>query len=473
MSIFAAVDLGASSGRVLRVTIAPSRLDAVEVYRFPNQPRLLDGALRWDFAAIEAGVLAGLERAGPLDGVRSLDGIGIDSWAVDYGLVGEDGTLLADPVCYRDGRTEPVVTRVHQAISAERLYTITGTQHQSFNTLFQLCADTDRSARVLLIPDLLSWRLTGVAGTELTNASTTGLLDPRARTWSPEIAAATGIDVARFPPLRSCETGAGYSSRFRAPVFAVGSHDTASAVAGVPATTNDFAYISSGTWSLVGVELDAPVLTSASREANFSNELGVDGTVRFLKNLSGLWLLQECLRSWGVSGGKLAGLLAAAAGAPARRSVIDVADRRFLSPGDMPGRIAAASREREQPEPRSRPETVRCILDSLAVAYRDAIDAAVALSGRRASVLHVVGGGARNELLCQLTADATGLPVIAGPAEAAALGNALTQARAAGALDGGLAESRALIAGTLPLMRYEPSAGLRILATEPGGDLGP
>lgn len=448
MAVFAAVDLGASSGRVLRVRVAPGVLEAVEVYRFRNQPRVTGGALRWDFGAIEAGVLTGLRRAG------SLDGIGIDSWAVDYGVAGPDGQLLDDPVCYRDDRTSAAVDAVHQAISRERLYAITGIQHQPFNTLFQLRADSCRPGRVLMIPDLLSYRLTGVAGTELTNASATGLLDPRTRTWSAEIAVATGIDVARFPPLRSHGTTGGDWAGV--PVYVVGSHDTASAVAGVPASRPDVAYISCGTWSLVGVELSEPVLTDASREANFTNELGVDGTVRYLKNLSGLWLLQECLRSWGLAESALPGLLAAAASSPARRSVIDTADPRFLSPGDMPSRIAAACRSGGQPEPRSRPEAVRCVLDSLAESYRRAVLSAVSLSGHPVSAIHLVGGGARNELLCQLTADTTGLPVVAGPAEATALGNALTQARAAGVLSGGLAESRALIAATQPLHRYEP-----------------
>jgi rhamnulokinase len=447
MAIFAAVDIGASGGRVLRVSVAPGRLAAVETHRFAHAARISDGALRWDFTAISAGMLAGLDRA------DQVDGIGIDTWAVDYGLVDDSGELLADPVCYRDSRFAAAVPRVHAAITPERLYEITGIQHQPFNTLFQLAADPERSARVMLIPDLLAYRLTGVAATELTNASTTGLLDARTRGWSPEIAAATGTDVTRFPPLHHPITTNGWSQRYRSPVYVVGTHDTASAVAAVPAAGPDFAYISCGTWSLVGVELSSPVLTPRARSANFTNELGIDGTVRFLKNLAGLWLLSECLRAWNLSDADLPDLLAAAAAVPGGQSLFDTADERFLPPGNMPARIAAAC----QHPPRSRPEFVRAILDSLAAAYRDAIDEAVRLSGRSVSVVHLVGGGARNDLLCQLTADATGLPVVAGPAEATALGNALAQARAAGILPGGLPETRSLVAQTQPLRHYTPA----------------
>lgn len=456
---FAAVDLGASSGRVIRGLVGSDRIELAEVHRFPNTPVTEGAALTWDFAAIEAGARRGLELAGPLDG------IGIDAWAVDYGLIGADGGLLGNPVHYRDTRTQGVPERVHQKISARRLYALTGIQHQPFNTVFQLAAaagspELEAAERILLIPDLLSYRLTGVAGTEVTNASTTGLLDPVSRTWSQEIAQAAGIDTVKFAPLRGATgTPAGFASHLGAsvPVYAVGSHDTASAVAAVPATTQNFAYISSGTWSLVGLELTEPVLTEASRQANFTNELGIDGTVRYLRNVMGLWLLQECLRAWGAEA-QLTALLAAAAGSPPRRSIIDATDPAFLAPGDMPGRIAAACVAAGEPEPRTRVDVVRCILDSLALAYRDALAEAMRLTGRTVDVVHIVGGGALNELLCQLTADACRLPVIAGPIEAAALGNILIQARSAGVLDGSLADLRALIAATATLRRYEPSS---------------
>jgi rhamnulokinase len=454
---FAAVDLGASGGRVIRGLIGPDRIELGDVHRFPNTPLTVRGALRWDFAAVERGAREGLRLAGPVAG------IGIDSWAVDYGLLDADGRLLDDPVHYRDRRTEDVPEQVFERISASRLYQLTGIQQQPFNTIHQLyaareTAEFKAAARILMIPDLLSHRLTGVAGTEITNASTTGLLDPVTRSWSAEVADAVGVDPGLFAPLREPGGPAGFAREFDAPVYTVGSHDTASAVAAVPAVGEDFAYISSGTWSLVGVELREPVRTEASRAANFTNELGVDGTVRYLRNVMGLWLLQECLRTWGREG-ELSGLLDAAAHAPARRSLVDAADPVFLAPGEMPARIAEYCRASGQPVPRDHAETVRCILDSLAEAYRRAVHEAVELSGARVDVVHIVGGGARNTLLCQLTADAVGLPVIAGPAEAAAIGNLLVQARAAGAVSGGLEELRALVARTQTLRRFEPSSG--------------
>ena len=457
---FAAVDLGASSGRVIRGLIGADRLELAEAHRFANTPLTSAhpaGRLRWDFAALEQGTREGLRLAGPLEGV------GIDAWAVDCGLLDASGRLIANPVHYRDRRTEAVPEQVFARISARRLYEITGIQHQPFNTLHQLfaargTAEFKAAERILMIPDLLAYRLSGVAGTEVTNASTTGLLDPATRTWSPEIAAAVGLDLAMFAPLSEPGEPAGIDLDSGVPLYVVGSHDTASAVAAVPATGGNFAYISSGTWSLVGVELDAPVLSEASRAANFTNELGVDGTVRYLRNVMGLWLLQECLRTWEKEA-ELAALLEAAANATPRRSLVDAADPVFLAPGDMPARIAKACLDADQPTPRDEAETVRCILDSLAEAYKRAIEEAAQLSGHRVDIVHIVGGGARNELLCQLTADATGLPVIAGPEEAAAVGNLLVQARAAGVIRGGLPELRDLVARTQPLRRFEPSCG--------------
>lgn len=452
---FAAIDLGASTGRVIQAVVGPDRLDTAEVHRFANEPRSLRDALRWDFSALERGAREGLRRVGPVDG------IGIDSWAVDYGLLDSDGRLIDDPVHYRDRRTQGVPEQIFQHVSAQRLYQLTGIQNQPFNTVHQLYAERlsarfKAAARILMIPDLLCWKLTGVAGTEVTNASTTGLLNPATRAWEAEIANALGIGLDKFPSLREPGEPAGFSADFQAPVFAVASHDTASAVAAIPATVSDFGYISCGTWSLVGVELRQPVLTEQSRAANFTNELGIDGTVRYLRNVTGLWLLQECLRAWGVSEAQLPALLAAAGAAPARRSLIDATDPAFVPPGRMPERIARACRAAGQPEPRTEVHTVRCILDSLADAYRRALDDATRLSGRRVDVVHLVGGGARNRLLCQLTADATGLPVVAGPVEAAALGNTLIQARAAGAVHGKLDDLRALVAATQRLHRYEP-----------------
>jgi rhamnulokinase len=311
-----------------------------------------------------------------------------------------------------------------------------------------------------MIPDLLAYWLTGQAGAEITNASTTSLFDVRAQTWATGLIEKAGLPPRIFPPLRRPGEVIGpilgpNGPGSELPLIAVCSHDTASAVAGVPAGRPGFAYISSGTWSRAGVELAAPVLSEASRAANFTNETGIDGTIRYLRNLTGLWLLQESLRCW--PGSSLDDLLAGAARVPRLRFVIDPDDPVFVPPGDMPGRIAAWLAARGEALPDGPAETVRCILDSLALAYRRAIAEAQSLSGQHADVVHIVGGGARNALLCQLTADATGLPVIAGPAEATALGNVLVQARALGAAPGDLAGMRALIRSTMPLRSFSPA----------------
>ncbi|WNM33154.1 rhamnulokinase family protein [Streptomyces sp. Li-HN-5-11] len=458
---YAAVDLGASSGRVMAGRVGPDSLELTEAHRFPNRPVRLPEGLRWDVLALYAGVLDGLRAAGRVDSV------GIDSWAVDYGLLDADGALLGNPVHYRDARTEGVAEKVWATVPAAELYAATGIQYAPFNTVYQLAAARSTSPlaaakRLLLIPDLLTYWLTGTQGTELTNASTTQLLDPRTQDWSYDVAARLGIDLDLFAPLRRPGDPAGElrpevleetGLRGPVPVTTVGSHDTASAVAAVPATGERFAYICTGTWSLAGLELDAPVLGEESRAANFTNELGLDGTVRYLRNIMGLWLLQECLRAWGAP--DLGELLREAAKVPALRSVVDAQDAAFLAPGRMPERIAAACRASGQPVPASPAEITRCILDSLALAHRRAVTDAQRLAGHAVDVVHVVGGGTRNALLCQLTADACGLPVVAGPTEAAALGNVLVQARAQG-LVGDRAEMRRLLSRTQSLTRYEP-----------------
>jgi rhamnulokinase len=470
----AAVDLGASSGRVMTARVGPQRLELREVNRFVNRPVRVAGTLYWDVLALYGGVLDGLRSAGRAAG--RLDGVGIDSWAVDVGLLDADGVLLGNPVHYRDARHATAVPDVHALVPPEELYRVSGLQHLPFNTVFQLVA-MQRTAgfgaaeRALLIPDLLTCWLTGAVGAEVTNASTTGLLDATTRQWSTELIDRLGLPRGLFPPLTQpgdrlgeltadvlAETGLAGP----VPVTAVGSHDTASAVVGVPAESPRFAYVSCGTWSLVGVELERPVLTGTSRRAGFTNELGVDGTVRYLRNVMGLWLLQESLRSWQAAGlpADLTELLRAAAQEPAFAAVVDCDDDRFLPPGDMPARIAAVCQETGQAVPSSQAATVRCILDSLALAYRRTVRKAEALSGQPVDVVHVVGGGARNALLCQLTADACGLPVLAGPVEAAALGNVLVQARAGGVLDGGLPELRALLRATQDVVRYPPTPGV-------------
>jgi rhamnulokinase len=474
--VFAAVDLGASSGRVMAARVGPGRLELTEAHRFPNRPVRTGATLHWDVLGLYAGVLDGLRAAGRTAG--RLAGVGIDSWAVDVGLLDADGVLLGNPLHYRDARHATAVPAVHAVVPPEQLYRTTGLQHLPFNTVFQLAAargtaQLAAARTALLVPDLLAYWLTGSPGAEVTNASTTGLLDATTREWADELIDRLGFDRGLFPPLRwpgdrvgelTADVLAETGLAGPVPVTAVGSHDTASAVVGVPATSDRFAYVSCGTWSLVGVELDRPVLSDASRAAGFTNELGVDGTVRYLRNVMGLWLLQESLRTWAAHGlpADLPELLAAAARVPAFTALVDPDDPRFLPPGDMPARIAAVCAETGQPPPRDQAATVRCILDSLALAYRRSVRRAVQLSGRDVEVVHLVGGGARNALLCQLTADACGLPVVAGPVEAAALGNALVQARAAGVLDGGLSGLRTLLRETSQLQTYRPSGSGKV-----------
>ena len=471
-----AVDLGASGGRVMvGVVDAGDQLKLREMHRFPNVPVRVLGTLHWDILALFQGVLDGVRAAARAGDVAS---VAIDAWGVDYGLLDSRGALLGNPVHYRDTRTEGVPGRVLRQVPAAELYAITGIQQLPLNTIFQLAAaaGTPQLAAadtLLMIPDLLAFWLTGQTGAEVTNASTTQLYDVRAQTWATSVMTRVGIPPEIFPPLRrpgetigelltgvTAEAGLGAP----VPVLAVGSHDTASAVVGVPARGADFAYVSCGTWSLVGMELPGPVLSEASRRANFTNETGIDGTIRYLRNVMGLWLLQESIRTWSARGmtADLDALLAAAARAPALRAVVNPDDPDFLTPGDMPSRIAHACRRTGQEPPADQAATVRCILDSLALAHRRAIAEVQKLSGRHADTVHLVGGGARNSLLCQLTADACGIPVVAGPVEAAALGNVLVQARALGAAPDDLDGMRELLRRTQNLRRFEPArAGTR------------
>jgi rhamnulokinase len=465
----AAVDLGASSGRVIVGHAGPGRLELREAHRFPNVPVRAGGTLHWDILRLFGDVISGISAAAR---GTELAAVGIDTWGVDYGLLDGNEALLANPVHYRDSRTDNIMPSVLARVPAEELYAVTGIQLLPINTIYQLAAAAGTpvlraASRLLLIPDLLAYWLTGSAGAEVTNASTTQLLDVRTRSWATGIMERAGIPERIFPPLRqpgdiigellpSVRRDAGLPGL---PVIAVASHDTASAVAGIPADGPDFAFISSGTWSLVGMELDQPVLTPASREANFSNEAGLDGTIRYLRNVMGLWLLQEAEREWTAAGLRVDQdrLADEAMGVPALRRVIDPDDAAFLPPGPMTGRIAAACRDRGQDPPASPAETVRCVLDSLALAYRRAVLQVQELSGRHAGVVHVVGGGSRNRPLCQLTADACGLPVVAGPAEATAIGNVLVQARSLAAAPGELAGMRSLVRATHRLEVFRPS----------------
>ena len=441
------------------------------MHRFPNGVKELDGGLRWDFDALFAEVLTGLAAAATAAAARgeSIASIGIDTWAVDYGLVNAAGELVAAPFSYRDDRSRAAVARVHQELDPARLYATTGLQFLPFNTIYQLATEPDlEGLQALLIPDLIGFLLTGRRRTEATNASTTGLFDAVAGEWATEFLAALDLPKNLFPPLiQPGETRRHPAAGHRGTDWACPTPRRWWPSARTtpprpsppcPRTGTDFAYISSGTWSLVGVELSHPVLTEASRAANFTNERGVDGTIRYLRNVGGLWLLSECQRTWAAEGYRpgLEELLDAAATLPPGGPLINADDPYFIAPDNMPERIRAAVRNTGAVLPEHPAHIVRCILDSLAAGYARTIADAERLADVRAGVVHIVGGGSQNRLLCQLTADATGKPVLAGPVEATALGNVLVQARAAGVLGGGLGELRAVVRASEQPAEYVP-----------------
>jgi rhamnulokinase len=465
---FIAADLGASSGRVMLGRVGTDVLELSQLRRFRNGPVTLPDGLHWDVLGLYLEVLEGLrDAASEVDAITS---VAIDSWAVDYGLLDADGALLGNPFHYRDPRTTAAIEQVLRRIDAARLYEINGLQHLPFNTIYQLASEgarLDEAASALLIPDLLGYWLSGVKVTEQTNASTTGLLDARTGKWATVLMESAGLPSGLFTDLvtpgteigglsRAVRDATGLADTVR--LSAVGSHDTACAVVGVPAANDHFAYISCGTWGLVGVELESPVLTESSRLANFTNEGGVDGRIRYLKNVTGLWLLSESVRAWEQDGEtiELPTLLRAAAEVTASVPIFDANDASFLAPGDMPARIANWLTAHALPVPTSRVEFVRCIIESLAGAFAHAVRQAAELSDKSVSVIHIVGGGSQNQLLCQLTANRAGLPVVAGPVEATAIGNVLVQARALGLIHGDLETLRAVVASSTELKTYSP-----------------
>jgi rhamnulokinase len=447
-----AFDLGAESGRAVVGRFDGETVVLEEVRRFPTPSIRLPDGLYWDalglFRELTA-ALAGVDRA------RS---VGVDTWGVDFGLLDDGGALVANPLSYRDGRAAAFVGEALARVPAEEIYAETGIQFMPINTLFQLLAAGDRlehAATMLLMPDLLAYWLTGERHAEETIASTTQLLDARSGDWARGLAERLGLPQRLLPPVVEAgstlggllphvaeETGLASSTA----VVAVASHDTASAVVAVPSASAGTAYISSGTWSLVGVELDTPVLSEQARAANLTNERGFGGTTRLLKNVMGLWLLQECRRVWG--GTDYAELVELAASAPGG-TLFDPDLPELLTPGDMPARIAALCGTSD------RPTILRAIFESLACRYRHVLDELEAVTGGAIHTVHVIGGGARNAFLCQLTADLTRRAVLAGPVEAAALGNVLVQLHAFGDV-GGLHELRDLVRRSTTLASFEP-----------------
>ncbi|MFE4948957.1 rhamnulokinase family protein [Leifsonia sp. NPDC056665] len=468
----AAVDLGATSGRVMHARVGANTLELTEAARFPNAPvRVQEGgreALHWDVTGLYAHVLEGLRAVADADpGLRS---VGVDAWAVDYGLL-RAGRLLGEPYHYRDERTAAGVEHVHTRVAPEELYREGGLQFLPFNSLYQLAVDQESGALeaadgFLLVPDLITYWLSGQAVAERTNASTTGLVTADGA-WNDALIERLGLRRSLFPALVDAGTAVGsllpalglpFAGAGPA-VTAVGSHDTASAVVAVPMDPSRAAYISCGTWGLVGVELEERVASDAGRAANFTNEGGVDGRVRYLHNVMGLWLLSESIREWQRRGlpVSLESLLAEAAVLPRPTDLFDADDQRFMPPGDLPSRIADWFAERGLRAPASPAGMVRVIVESLAEAFAASVRAASELSGVPVETVHIVGGGARNALLCQATADRLGVPVLAGPVEATALGNALVQARAVGLVSGDLETLRALVARNHVPVRYEPA----------------
>jgi rhamnulokinase len=473
--LHAAIDLGASSARLFAGKLEGSQLVVSEVARLPNGPVSLPDGLHWDVLRIHQGMLENLARLSREVGGEPLS-VGIDGWGVDYGLVDSDGHLLGPPFHYRDARTTGQLEKAASLLGQGRIYEATGVHEMELNTLFQLLSERDSAAyaaasQLLLVPDLLVYFLTGERRFERTNASTTQVVDVRTGTVVEAMLSSLGLRTDLFaPPVSPGEIvgplleAVGASTKIASPVsvVAVASHDTASAVVAVPALVDDFAYVASGTWSLVGLELDHPVIDEESRRANFSNEVGLDDTVRFLRNVMGHWLLQECERTWaGSEHAKSTGqLLAEAAQVPAFGSLLDTTDPVFVPPGDMPARIRLALAKSGEPVPQSDAELVRCIVDSMALVIAEALEEAQRCAGRSVRVVHVVGGGAANDLLLALIAAATGLEVVAGPIEASAIGNILVQLRAAGQISD-RAEMRAVVSRSFELKRFVPDPGLR------------
>jgi rhamnulokinase len=487
-SNYLALDLGAESGRGLLGRFDGGRLELEEVHRFPNGPVRMFDTLYWDLPRLFDEVKTALRKGA--SGGGELDGVGVDTWGVDFGLIGRGETLLGNPVHYRDARTDGMLEAAFARVPRERIYEITGLQFLPFNTVYQLLALArssspllDAAETLLMMPDLFGWLLTGRRAGERTDASTTQLLDPRRGTWSDELCRDLGLPRAILPELIEPGSELGPLRRSVAEevglarpvtVIAPATHDTASAVAAVPARATaaapaspgttppgaappDWCYLSSGTWSLLGVEVPRPVINAETMRYNFTNEGGVAGTTRLLKNIMGLWLVQECRRTWARAGREWSyeELTARAQAAPPFTTLVDPDAAAFLAPGDMPARLAAVCTRTGQVLPGDEGAMVRCCLESLALKYRWAIDRLEAILGTTITTIHVVGGGTKNALLCQFTADACGRPVQAGPVEATAIGNILMQAMGRGRL-GSMAELRDVVARSFPVTVYEP-----------------
>jgi len=464
MKFCAAIDLGASSGRIAVGSLDSGSLVIQEVHRFKHEAKVFaDGGLHWEWSKIVDEVKTGLLKAQELGEIIS---VGIDTWAVDYGLLDSQGNLIEEPYCYRDSRTDGLMQSISDSLGAEWIYQKTGIQFIFFNTAYQLHAARNTpalksAATFLMLPDLLNYVLSGVQSNDITNASSTQLLNAHSQEWDWDLIEKLEIPRSIFPALHKpgIKIGniKGHGNLDGISVVAVGSHDTASAVAGVPLrSTKDSAYISSGTWSLVGLELDAPITSAKALSYNITNEAGVADRIRFIKNVSGMWLLEESLRYWKSQGLTLtaADLTQEASQLP-REQIINTNDPRFAKPGAMPERIAEYCRETNQKVPNTPAEFARCIFDSLSDAYAQSLRELEDAAGVKVKEINIIGGGSSNDLLNQLTADVTGLPVIAGPTEATVMGNLIIQMISAGWI-ANLEEGRKLISESIERKEFQP-----------------
>jgi rhamnulokinase len=467
---YLAVDLGAESGRVMLGTLEQGRVSLEEIHRFPNRVLTLDGHLHWDLTHLESEIFAGLEKAAGRN--VPISGISANSWGVDYVPLDAKGQALGQPYCYRDARTNDSPARLFKTLPFSEIYAETGIQFMAINTLFQFEAQQqtdpgflDRADHFLTMADYFNARLSGVEAVEQSLASTTQIYNPKTRDWSEKLLSKLALNKSLFPKLVPSGTVLGpVSDRLKehpslsdAKVIATCSHDTGAAVAAVPASGKNWAYLSSGTWSLLGAELSAPVITDAARDSSFTNEVGFGGTIRFLKNIAGLWVLQECRRAWEASGHAFTydQLTQMAVENGPAAAHISLHDTRFLSPGDMPDKITAFCLETGQPAPAQPGQFARTILESLAKTYAETLRQLETLVGAKFERLHIVGGGSRSHLLNQLAADATGLTVITGPVEATAIGNILIQAAALGHLESP-GQLRRIVENSFPRQTFLP-----------------
>jgi rhamnulokinase len=468
---YLAFDFGASSGRAMLGTLADGKLSLRELHRFSNDPVTMNGRFIWDLPRLYYEIIAALKKAAG----EGIDAIGIDTWGVDYGLLDANGRLIGNPTNYRDTRTDGMMDEAFKTVPKQEIYEATGLAFLQFNTLYQLFASAKaddselKTAKDLLfMPDLMAYLLTGEKGTEYTIASTSQMIDPATRSWAVPMLEKLGLPTQLLGQISDPGTVRGYLSKQiqeetglgPVPVIAVAGHDTASAVAAVPASDAHFAYISSGTWSLVGGETHAPVISPEAQAANFTNEGGVFGTIRVLKNVMGLWIIQECKRHWDSHGQvySFPELVELAQQAPALKSLFDPDDEGFLKPYNMPDRLCAYMEKHGQPVPQSIGAITRAIYESLALKYRWCIEKYEAFTGQKVDALHIVGGGSNNALLNQFTADALGIPVIAGPSEATAIGNLMMQAVAMGDV-ADLWALRAVVRDSFPPAVVRPQGG--------------